>query len=103
MDLRNLAKKNPPLREGSGQTDLDSRRVAGMPGDGEPEDHVVEQLAPSAGRNAREMEKARRGHRIAEEDPERGAWHLGIPPTPDQGGETQEYTGDLGGTERPKN
>jgi hypothetical protein len=95
MSLRDLVKKNPPLRTGS-QQGLESECVAMLPGDGEPEDHVLERLAPSTGRISRLVEEARRAHRLAEENPERGAWHQGIPPTPDLGGETQEYTPSLG-------
>jgi|GEM_PF-5073419 len=75
-------------------TDLDEktrdRFVAMLPGDGEPEDHVFEKLVPSKGRNRRVLEQAREGHRVAEEDPERGAYHGG-PPVSDMGGVTVPY------------
>lgn len=58
-----------------------------LPGDGEPEEHAVEQVAPTRGVIQRQMEQAREGHRLAEEEPERGAYHGG-PPVPDMGGVT---------------
>jgi len=65
-------------------------RIAMLPGDGDPEDHIVEQTVSSKGLIQRKMEQAREGHRIAEEHPERGAYHGG-PPLPDKGGETFPY------------
>lgn len=99
MSIRDLIKHNPPLREECERTAAEEVVKSMLPGDGEPEDHIVETLVPSKGTNAREMEEARRGHRLAEEQPERGAYHHGVPPTPDNGGETQGYTPSLGQTE----
>lgn len=56
-----------------------------MPGDGDPEMHIVEVLAPTRGVIHRQMDQARKGHRTAEEHPERGAYHGGSP-IPDMGG-----------------
>jgi hypothetical protein len=68
-------------------SELVESRTSMMPGDGDPEDHIVEQLAPTKGVIRRQMEQAREGHRVAEEDPERGAYHGGAP-IPDMGGIT---------------
>lgn len=67
--------------------ELIETRTSMMPGDGDPEEHIVEVLAPTKGVIRRQMEEARKGHRVAEEDPERGAYHGG-PPVPDMGGVT---------------
>lgn len=66
---------------------LIENRTSMMPGDGDPEEHIVEVLAPTRGVIQRQMEQAREGHRVAEEYPERGAYHEG-PPIPDMGGIT---------------
>lgn len=64
---------------------------AWLPGDGSAEDHpfnmLFEHVAPSHGEIERRLAQAREGHRIAEEFPERGAYHGG-PPTEDMGGIT---------------
>jgi len=67
--------------------ELIESRTSMMPGDGDPEEHIVEVLAPTKGVIRRQMEEARKGHCVAEEDPERGAYHGG-PPVPDMGGVT---------------
>jgi len=67
--------------------EVEDQRIAALPGDMEPEDHIVEKLAPTEGVIARLMAQAREGHRIAEEFPERGAYHGG-PPMEDMGGVT---------------
>lgn len=66
---------------------IGAKTGAMLPGDGEPEDHAIEQVAPTKGVIRAKMEAARRGHRVAEEHPERGAYHGG-PPIPDMGGVT---------------
>lgn len=75
------------------RTAAEEQMGAMLPGDGNPEDHFIEQLIPSHGEIARQMAEAREGHRIAEEFPERGAYHGG-PPVPDMGGQTVPYSGD---------
>jgi len=67
--------------------EIEDQCVSALPGDMEPEEHIVERLAPTAGVIARQMAQAREGHRIAEEFPERGAYHGG-PPMEDMGGIT---------------
>lgn len=66
---------------------IGAKMGAMLPGDGDPEDHAIEQVVPTKGAIRRKMEQARRGHRVAEEHPERGAYHGG-PPIPDMGGVT---------------
>jgi hypothetical protein len=68
---------------------IEDLAVAALPGDCEVEDAWFEKLCPTGGEIQRQMEAAREGHRIAEEFPERGAYHGG-PPIPDQGGIMQE-------------
>lgn len=67
--------------------EIEDQCVAALPGDMEPEEHIVERLAPTKGIIARQMEEARAAHREAEEHPERGAYHGG-PPVEDMGGVT---------------
>lgn len=65
---------------------------AWLPGDGDPEEHPFEELLesamPSKGVIRRQLERARRAHREAEANPDKGAVHLGWEPEPDMGGET---------------
>ena len=67
--------------------EVEDQRISALPGDMEPEEHIVERLAPTEGIIARQMAQAREGHRIAEEFPDRGAYHGG-PPQEDMGGVT---------------
>jgi hypothetical protein len=65
---------------------------AWLPGDGDPEDHpydeLLEHVAPSHGVIRRRLERARKAHREAEANPDKGAVHLGREPIPDMGGVT---------------
>lgn len=65
---------------------------AWLPGDGEPEEHpydeLLEHVAPSHGVIKARLERARKAHREAEANPDKGAMHLGLEPTPDMGGVT---------------
>lgn len=61
---------------------------AALPGDKTAEECWFEALCPTPPINRQMREQAQEGHRIAEEFPERGAYHGG-PPVPDMGGITQ--------------
>jgi hypothetical protein len=67
--------------------EVEDQCISALPGDMEPEEHIVERLVPTEGIIARQMAQAREGHRVAEEFPDRGAYHGG-PPIPDMGGVT---------------
>lgn len=88
MTVREAATAEIELRPECQRTSIEEIVVAAVPGDCEPEDAWFEQLAPTKGVIADMMAQAREGHRIAEEHPERGAYHGG-PPTSDMGGVTQ--------------
>jgi len=68
---------------------------ASLPGDLEVREAWFEKLCPTEGLIDDMMAQAREGHRIAEEFPERGAYHGG-PPQPDMGGVMQPYNPKLG-------
>lgn len=85
--VREAATAELELRPECQRTPIEEIVVAAVPGDCDPEDAWFEQLAPTGGMIADMMEQAREGHRIAEEFPERGAYHGG-PPLPDMGGVT---------------
>ena len=94
--LRDLIGQNPPLREESERTETEKRVGAMLPGDGDPTGHLLEELDPSAGTIDFMMATAKTAHRMAEENPERGA---GGPATPDRGGEVRPYEGGKHATE----
>lgn len=96
--LRDVAGKNAPLREECERTPVEERVGAMMPGDGDAEDHILEELDPSAGTIDLMMATAKAAHKMAEENPERGAEHGG-PSLPDGGGETRPYEGGTLATE----
>lgn len=70
--------------------ELEDLLVSALPGDMDPEDHVVERIAPSKGIIARQLERARVAHREAEAHPERGA-SVGGSFAEDLGGITVPY------------
>ena len=89
MTVRDAAMAKLEIREGSHPNAIESLARAWIPGDGDLEDHpldvFLEHVAPSHGEIQRCMDAAREGHRIAEEFPERGAYHGG-PPVEDMNG-----------------
>jgi len=93
--LREFVGKNPPPR--SDRTPVEDRVGAMLPGDGEPEEHVVEKLVPSAGEIDLQMARAKAAHELAEKHPDEGAV-LGEA-IPDEGGETRPYEGGTPTTE----
>ena len=97
--LRDLVEKNPPIRET--RTDAEDRVGAMMPGDGEPTEHIMEELLPSEGEIDFRMAHAKAIHRLAEENPDKGAIHLGWEPVEDEGGKTRPYEKNLGDTRGP--
>jgi hypothetical protein len=93
VTIRDAAVAELELRPGSTLDEIEKLAEAWIPGDGNPEDHpfdeLLESVMPSRGVIKAMREAAQEGHRIAEEFPERGAYHRG-PPIPDQGGIMQE-------------
>lgn len=93
ITIREAATAELEIREGSHPDHIELLARAWVPGDGDPEDHplneLLEAVAPSHGEIQRQMEHMREVHRRADANPEQGAVHLGWQPTEDMGGITQ--------------
>lgn len=93
ITIREAATAELEIRPESFLDEIEKLAEAWVPGDGNPEDHpfdeLLESVCPSHGVIDAWKAAAREGHRIAEEFPERGAYHGG-PPKPDQGGIMQD-------------
>ena len=83
--LREVAASDPIIPKN--RTPIEELCQAALPGDKTAEECWFEALCPTPAINTHMRQQAQEGHRIAEEFPERGAYHGGAP-VPDMGGIT---------------